>query len=147
MRRLDTRQFLDETVRELENGAEQLPVPIAGFSMAPFLADGDTVFLSLPGKIRRGDVVLYLRPGGRYVLHRVKKIKRGVCTMIGDAQSVYEYGISASDIKAAAVGAVHRGKKCLPGSLRWRFYSVIWLSVVPFRKGIVRLCGALKRGT
>lgn len=134
MRSLDTKQFLDETLRSLENGVGELSVPVAGFSMAPFLSDGDTVLLSLPERVRRGDVVLYLRAGERYVLHRVKKIKNGICTMIGDAQSVYENGISVTDIKAVAVGAIHHGEKCLPKSLRWRFYATVWLSVVPLRK-------------
>lgn len=145
MRRIDTRQYLDETVSSLEAGAGELPVPVAGFSMAPFLSDGDTVILALPGRIRRGDVVLYLRYGERYVLHRVKRIRNGVYTMIGDAQSVYEDGITESDIKAVAVGAVHRGKKCLPGSLRWEFYKTVWLAIVPFRRAVFRVHGFLKK--
>ena len=145
MRRLDTKQYLDETVKSLEDGAKELPVPVAGFSMAPFLSDGDTVILSLPGKIKRGDIVLYLRYGERYVLHRVKRVKNGFYTMIGDAQSVYEEGITDGDIKAVAVGAIHRGKKCLPGSFRWLFYKTVWLSAVPLRKAAFRVHGMLKR--
>lgn len=145
MRRLDTKEYLDGTVRALEEGAGELPVPVAGFSMAPFLSDGDTVILSLPGKIRRGDIVLYLRCGERYVLHRVKRVKNGIYTMIGDAQSVYENGITDGDIKAVAVGAIHRGKKCLPGSFRWRFYGTVWLALVPFRRLAFRVHGILKK--
>lgn len=54
MRILDTKQYLDETVKLLENGAKELPVPVSGFSMAPFLSDGDTVILSLPERSDAG---------------------------------------------------------------------------------------------
>lgn len=145
MRSLDTKQYLDETVKLLENGAKELPVPVSGFSMAPFLSDGDTVILSLPGKIGRGDVVLYLRCGERYVLHRVKRVKNGIYTVLGDAQSICEDGITEGDIKAVAVGAIHRGKKCLPGSFRWFFYKTFWLSAVPLRRTAFRVYGVVRK--
>lgn len=58
--------------------------------------------------------------------HRVKRVKNGIYTVLGDAQSICEDGITEGDIKAVAVGAIHRGKKCLPGSFRWFFYKTFW---------------------
>ena len=65
--------------------------------------------------------------------------------MLGDAQSICEDGITEGDIKAVAVGAIHRGKKCLPGSFRWFFYKTFWLSAVPLRRTAFRVYGAVRK--
>ena len=55
----------------LLEGAE-LPLVISGGSMLPFLASGrDSVMLKAPDRaLRRGDIVIYRRENGAYVLHR-----------------------------------------------------------------------------
>ena len=144
---LDTKEYLDAVVDMLKKGAESVPVPVKGCSMVPFLNEGDTVFLSLVGEkpLKRGDVVLYQREGGRYVLHRIRRGKNGVFDMIGDAQTETEYGVLSRQIYAHAVRAVHKGKNFTPSDRRWRFFETVWLAVIPFRPTIVSLREKLRR--
>ena len=137
MRKFDTKEYLDHAVDLLRNGVDKVPVPVTGYSMAPFLVEGDTVYLSLPGKqVKRGDIILYLRAGQRYVLHRVKKAKNGVYSLIGDAQTVIEEGITNEMICGIALSVVHKGKTFNVKSFRWIFYASVWLVLIPCRKYI-----------
>lgn len=58
----------------------------SGDSMEPLLHNRQStvVLEKLSGPVRRGDVVLYRRPAGEYVLHRVVKVLDGVCLIRGD---------------------------------------------------------------
>lgn len=65
---------------------------IAGSSMAPFLCHNrDYIYFTRPEReLRRGDMVFYQRDGGRYVMHRIYKIKPDGYYMVGDAQTQIE---------------------------------------------------------
>ena len=64
---------LMEPLLELLEETEAAPLVISGSSMTPFLVHGrDTVFLSKPVfPLKRGDMVLYRRDTGAYILHQV----------------------------------------------------------------------------
>jgi hypothetical protein len=57
-----------------------------GFSMSPFIRDGDVLtVVPLAGRPRRGDVAAYVRPvDGKLAVHRVVGRKRGVFILKGD---------------------------------------------------------------
>ena len=66
---VDTKEYLDMVSDLLREGREQVAVTVAGSSMVPFLHHGDKVYLDpLPEVLKAGDVVLYRRAGGQYVL-------------------------------------------------------------------------------
>lgn len=138
---LDTQEFLDAICQMLAEGQTNIPIPVAGGSMVPFLHHGDTVYLALPDRpLRRGDILLYQRCNGRYILHRVKKCRRdGSLIMVGDAQQELELLPSQSMVRARVVWAVHKGKECRPGSLRWWMYRHIWLWLRPIRHTLMHL--------
>lgn len=139
MRTLDTKAFLDAVCQMLREGAESVPVPVVGTSMTPFLYPGDTVFLSLPeGPLKKGDIVLYVRPGGRYILHRIVKVKPdGSFLMMGDSQTGRE-PVAAEQIRAKVVRAVCRGKSVSPGDRDWQLFAVHWVNLAPIRGHILR---------
>ena len=113
-----------------------LPLVISGSSMTPFLADGrDTVYLSrLERPVRRGDMLLYQRIGGQYVLHRVWKAEKdGTFTMVGDAQTELEHGIREAQIIAIVTSVVRKGKSMAPGGFWWEFFEKVWIRMVPLR--------------
>jgi len=57
-----------------------------GRSMAPFIADGDTIVVSpLKRPERIGDVVLLQESDGRLIVHRIVGRKRGMIITRGDA--------------------------------------------------------------
>ena len=59
---LDTEKYLDAVCRMLDTGAKEIPVPVQGTSMRPFLGNGDFVFLdAIDSPVKKGDVILFRR--------------------------------------------------------------------------------------
>ena len=85
---LDTKAYLDSGCAMLKDGSTAVPVPVKGSSMVPFFREGDTVYLdSVPPKLHVGDIVLYTRASGDYILHRIVSVSsNGRFTILGDAQ-------------------------------------------------------------
>lgn len=124
-----------EPLLRLMEETSAVPLVVSGSSMTPFLAPGrDTVYLSsISEPLRRGDMVLYRRDNGRYVLHRILRVSGDSYTMVGDAQSIPEPGIRREQI-LAIVRAVRRKDKLLQkGSFWWVFFERIWIHLVPVR--------------
>lgn len=126
---------------------EALPLVVSGGSMTPFLLNGkDTVYLSrLTRPVRRGDILLYQRRNGAYILHRVWKVCSDSYTMVGDAQMVLEPGIRDDQIIAIVTAVRRRGKKAEPGDFWWDFYEKYWIRMVPLRGLIQRIYGIMCR--
>lgn len=146
---LDTKEYLDAVCQMLVEGQNGVPVPVAGSSMTPFLHPGDMVYLDpVASPLRRGDIVLYTRPGGRYVLHRIVKVNTdGSFIMLGDAQMEREWIESEKQIHARVVRALHRGKLLTPKSFRWCFFATVWRWVVPLRHWIMNTYARIRRKT
>ena len=141
MKIVDTKVYLDMVCALLEEGSSAVQVPVAGSSMVPFLHHGDTVYLAKPdSELRRGDIVLYTRPSGQYVLHRIaKRCRDGSFLIVGDAQTELERVGSAAQIHARVTQALHRGRRMGPDSLRWPLFAIVWLWVRPWRRQIMVL--------
>lgn len=124
-----------------------LPLVISGSSMTPFLHHGrDTVYLSrLERPVRRGDMLLYQRRNGAYVLHRVWKVCPDSYTMVGDAQTQLEPGIRDEQIIAIVTAVRRKDKKVVPGSFWWEFYEKFWIRIVPLRPLIRKAYGIICR--
>lgn len=138
---LDTQLYLDTVCELLEQGQTHVTVPVSGGSMLPFLHSGDTVCVDLldtPPK--RGDILLYRRECGRYILHRLYKARKdGSFLMIGDAQQELEV-LPHKELLCARVTSVHhKGKRYSPHSPRWLFYRYIWLNLIPLRHRLMSL--------
>lgn len=117
-----------------------LPLIVTGGSMTPFLIPGrDTVYLSrLQRPARRGDILLYLRDNGEYILHRVWKVERnGTYTIIGDSQMALERGVRHDQVIAVVTAVVRKGQRMAPGDFWWEFFEKVWIRMVPFR-GLLR---------
>ena len=143
---LDTNQYLDAVCRMIREGNENVPVPIKGISMRPFLRDGDYAYLvSLPGKLKRGDIVLYRRKNGQYVLHRIYKVlKNGDYLMLGDSQMMPE-PVEAEQMLAIVSFVRCMGQECRPGSFRWWFFAVPWLRLARWRPQIAKLLALFRK--
>ena len=100
------------------------PVTVNGSSMLPLLRHGlDTVyFSSLEGrKIRRGDIVLFERTDGYFVMHRVYKVQKdGTYSFVGDNQVAIEHGVTYDRLRAYVPYVERKGKKinCAKGTVR-----------------------------
>lgn len=136
----DTAAFMATFCRLLQAG-ETLSLPVLGSSMAPFLVHRrDTVWLSAPTRpLKAGDIVLYRRRNGEYILHRVRSVKGGVYTMIGDAHTVSEPGIAPAQILGIVTHALRKGKTQQPGTFWWEFFARFWVRVIPLRPIFLRV--------
>ena len=143
---LDTNQYLDAVCRMIGEGNENVPVPIKGVSMRPFLRDGDYAYLvSLPGKLKRGDIVLYRRKNGQYVLHRIYKVlKNGNYLMLGDSQMEPE-PMREEQFRAKVSFVRCMGQECRPGSFKWWFFAVPWLRLARWRPQIAKLLAPFRK--
>ena len=87
-------------------------IPITGTSMNPFLVEGrDYVLIEKPSlPLEIGDVPLYRRDNGTFVLHRVvDKTEKGY-VMCGDNQFILERGIKDEHIIGVVSEIVRDGK-------------------------------------
>ncbi len=99
---------LEPLIREaLEKGSTFTMIP-RGTSMMPLFREGiDAVILSpLPHEVIEGDIILYKRKNGQFVLHRVMKKVHDTYTMCGDNQIVFEKGIKKDMMIAMASGMI-----------------------------------------
>ena len=137
---ISTEQYLDTAAELLAGGADIVAVPIKGSSMRPFLKEGDTVFVSpLSSPPGKGQIILYRRPGGRYILHRVLSKKGGAYSALGDAQLIPEHGILPSQIIGCAAAADRCGRRITPSSPVWKFYTAVKFLLYPFQRALYML--------
>ena len=89
-------------------------IPITGTSMNPLLYQNrDYVKIEKPVlPLKKGDIPLYRRRDGAFVLHRVVDIKEnGEYVMCGDNQFILEYGITDANIIGIAKKLIIDGKE------------------------------------
>ncbi len=135
---VDTMKYLT-AICEILKGGRSAVIPVSGGSMMPFLVGGrDFVMLSrIEEKIRRGDIVLYQRKSGQFVLHRVCKIKKKkLYYMVGDVQNVIEGPIMEEQMRAKVVKVMRNKTWISKTCFWWWFFGVIWIRIIPIRKYI-----------
>lgn len=130
----------------LLNEAESIPLLISGNSMLPFLVHGrDTVYLSkITEPLKKGDIILYKRLNGAYILHRICKKEGQSLSLIGDAQPIIEKGIKEEQAIAIVKKVKRKGKLIGENSFIWFFFKKIWLNIIPARGFIIRLYSKFK---
>ncbi|MBE5956536.1 MAG: hypothetical protein E7253_08790 [Lachnospiraceae bacterium] len=134
MREVDTTAYLD-TMKELVKEGKLVSVIVSGNSMSPFLIHRrDRVFFEKPKRpLRRGDILFYQRKDGRYIMHRLYKIKEDGYYMVGDAQIEIEGPICREQIFALVTKCERKGKQISKGSFWWEFFEKVWIRMVPLR--------------
>lgn len=120
-------------------------IPVRGNSMRPYLVhERDFVILQKSDDINIGDTVLAEVSPVHYVLHRIVDIKGQKVTLRGDGNIATE-DCELKDIcgKAIAFERKSREKQENPSSLKYRFYSWIWMHSLPFRSLMLRVHNVL----
>lgn len=138
-------ETLMEPLLELLKEADQVPLVISGNSMSPFLVHGrDIVFLSRVAQpLKRGDMILYRRDNGAYILHRICAVEGDRFCLVGDAQQIIERGVRSDQVLAVVTAVRRKGKLLKKGSFWWEFFARVWLRLIPFRQKIRSLYGHL----
>lgn len=143
----------------LQEGQEVI-LTIKGTSMRPLLYNlrDQVVLRAVDGSaLRPGDVPLYLRRNGVYVLHRVVARDDGTrCefldgsdqsstqigeeiryTMLGDAQTELEHGITPTQILGVAVAFIRNGKRIECDSAPYQRYVRWWYRLLFVRRQLM----------
>ena len=138
---IDTTAYLDSVLELLKDGKDAIAVPVTGTSMCPFLRPGDCVYLSKAAEhFRPGDIVLYRRNNGNYILHRIIKTEKdGTLLITGDNQTQLEPVDGSVQIQALVTAANRKGQLLSPRSLTWQFYQHIWRWLLPLRSIIGKI--------
>lgn len=100
-----------------------------GRSMRPFLrSQEDLVRIEKCGSrpLRRYDAVLYRRKSGRYVLHRIVRVKPDSFVMCGDNCWKLEYGITEDQILGVLTSVIRKGEMIDVNSRSYRFRIWLW---------------------
>jgi len=130
---------------QLEHGCATLAV--TGISMLPMLRHGkDLVRLEqLERSPRSGDVLLYRRESGQYILHRVvREEQNGNLWCSGDNQWEKE-AVHPNQALAVVSAFCRKGKWYTVDHLGYRLYVWLWVGVFPIRKPILALRRRLGR--
>ncbi len=142
VRTVDTRAYLG-AIKDMVQEGRDISITITGGSMTPFLVHGrDRVMLSkITQPLKTGDMVLYQRESGQYVMHRIRYIKKQGTQyyMIGDAQTVTEGPLKEEQIVAVVTAVCRKGKWLKPGDFWWEFFRKVWLHVIPLRRPVTKI--------
>lgn len=118
-----------------------------GDSMMPLIRQNkDLLIIERPkGRLRRLDIPLYKRDNGRYVLHRILKVRANDYVMCGDNRWRCEYGIRDHHIIGILTSIVRDGKTIPMSSLKVRIYSHIWCDAFYIRAIILMCCSVFRK--
>lgn len=142
-------------------GGQEVVLTVTGNSMSPFVLDKrDQVVLVVcdPAALQPGDVPLFRRRNGQYVLHRIVERDDGVTctrwgqkeplpshcdslcyTMLGDAQWQEEPDIAPDQILARATAFIVRGTRWECDSDAYIRNRMRWHRLLPLRPLLVFL--------
>ena len=82
-----------------------------GDSMIPVIREGNLLVIeAVKAPLKVGDIPLYKRDSGQYVLHRIVGIKKGKYSMKGDNRTFVEKGITDKQIIGVLTAIVRNGK-------------------------------------
>ena len=111
-------------------------IPLDGDSMRPLIRRGlDPVsIVPLTRPLRRGDVVLFEYPAGRYVVHRVRGLRGGQVQTLGDHCWNPEPWLPRSCVLGLACRAVRDGKEIPLDTALARALGRIWMAGLPLRR-------------
>jgi len=131
----------------IEDGTD-VTLTVTGNSMSPLwhhLQNSVVLTKCDPKKLKKGDVPLYKRADGHYVLHRIVKVNDNSFDLAGDAQTLIEYGLEKFRV-IAVTKAFYRNNKLIEcNNWRYKTYETFWRLVFPFRPCFLRinrvLCG------
>ena len=125
----------------------QLVYTNVGDSMLPLIRQGRDLLVIKPkvGRLMKYDIPLYKRDSGRYVLHRVLKVRPDDYVICGDNRWSREYGITDRHIVGVLTALIRNGKEIPMTDWRLRLYAHLWCDLFPLRASILRCLSVMKR--
>ena len=95
----------------IESNGFYIASPI-GISMLPLVREGlDTIKLVKPnGRVKKYDCILYKRKDGKYIFHRVLKVRKNSYDLCGDNQVFIEHNVT-DDMIIGVMEGIYKGEK------------------------------------
>ena len=129
--------MIDKSFESALDGEGFVFAEFTGTSMNPLLKQGrDKVLIKKPVKrLKKGDVALYKRKDGSFVLHRVYKVLQSSYVFWGDNHFILEYGVRDENVLGVCTG-YYKGEKFISfdKSFKYKIYKSFWCSCVWLRK-------------
>lgn len=122
-----------EEWHKLSTDGSGIPITIAlsGNSMRPLITRGEENITIVPvyRRLKKGDIVLFVRRDGAYVCHRIRKIIGDTVTTIGDACYEYDAPLHISQVWGIVTKKEKNGKETKLDSALSRIYGRFWMSL------------------
>ncbi len=135
-------QDLFAVVEEMLAGDRQALFTVTGMSMWPFICHGrDKVVLKQPDQdqLKKGDIILFQTPGGKYLLHRIVKITDREFITAGDGNLFLDGVFPRDCVRGVVVKIIRKGREIDCGRLRWKLVFAVWMSLFPVRKWLLKM--------
>lgn len=118
-----------------------------GDSMMPLIRQNRDLLIieKVSGRLKKYDVPLYKRDSGKYVLHRIIKVRKDDYVMCGDNRWQKEYGITNRHIIGVLTGVIRDGKTISVNDKKYRLYVHLWCDFFHVRALILKVKNYLKR--
>lgn len=113
-----------------------ITLTVTGSSMNPLLTHKrDSVVLTSCNKfnVKKGDIPLYKRSNGQYVLHRIIKVNKNSYNLCGDNQYIIEKNLPKENIIAVVKAFERNGKLYSCNDFTYKVYWRLRVFSIPFR--------------
>ena len=118
-----------------------------GVSMLPMLRQGiDSVELApLPERLKKYDLPVYQYPSGKYVMHRILKVRKDDYVLCGDNRWMREFGVKDEWIIGILTAVIRDGKTIPVTDRRYQRYVHLRCDFYWIRAFILRARGVLRK--
>lgn len=118
-----------------------------GVSMMPLLRQNrDVMIIERPtGRLKKYDVPLYKRDSGKYVLHRILKVRKDDYVICGDNCTQKEYGITDRHIIGVLTGVIRDGKTIGMQDFSYKLYYHLWCDFFYIRVLLIKIGHLFKK--
>ncbi len=129
----------------LEEG-QKVRLIVNGSSMLPFIVGNDTIEIEpIPSQLMRGHIVLAEPVKGRYVIHRIVRIRENQIFLRGDAQNRTEGPLTLQSVYGCIVSTSRNGRVYQLNSGWLHMAGMIWIGCAPLTGWLLRLIVDLGR--
>lgn len=126
--------LLKEVCQMLAQG-KSVKLRAKGNSMLPFIrGDSDTLLLSPPTTLRKGDIVLAKIENDTYIIHRIIKINKHSILLAGDNNLFQQEKCDKANIFGTVNALIRNSKKHKLTTPTSRLLALIWYNLLPLRR-------------
>lgn len=118
-----------------------------GVSMMPLLRQHrDVMIIERPnGRLKKYDCPLYKTRSGKYILHRIIKVRENDYVICGDNCVTFERGVTDKQILGVLTGVIRDDKTITMDNKLYKLYYHLWCDFIYIRIAILHIIRFTKR--